>query len=449
MKLPFDKKYMKIIFHVIVGFIGLYVTSEILKLIFTIIKDSDKALDSVGNFFSALIGIFAPLVVAGIIAYLLEPLTKFYQKKWDLYIVEKDILAPIKSKMPKRKSKKDVSTPTMLESETKTRTAGALLTFITFFTVLILGVRYLIRSIANTTSNSNSSLIDSVVDFVNTTVSSLTEQINKIEVQYADYLESVGLEDLSSSLLSAITDGLIAFLNFFSEALLNIVGSVAALSSFVVTSILGFILAFYLLQNKDAFKKNTIYVIETFLPDKFGKGIIKVFTEIHEVFSGYIIGTLTDASIMAILLTIGLSIVNVPFASVIAFISGFSNIIPFVGAFVGFVLAVISAFTTGQMEIVIGAILVVLIIQQIDSLFIAPRVLGNSVEISPFLVLLSLSVGGALFGMLGMIVAVPVTALLKIFIVRFVKRQHDSKKVKKILTTATTWNTDNEDEIEN
>ncbi len=454
MKLPVDKKYMRIVFHVIVAFVGILVANEVMKLIFTIIKDLDNALDAVSNFFGGLVSIFLPLVIGGIIAYLLEPLTKFYQKKWNLYVKEKKVFEPlttrIKSVIPKKKENKknDKKAESSVIDETlEVRTEGTLLTFITFFTALSMGINYLIKSIAKQTSASEgSSAIDVIVGFVETTVESLTTQIELIEEEYAEFLESVGLEDLTSAIFTAITDGLIAFLNFFSEALLNIVGSLAALSGFLVTTVLGFILAFYLLQHKDAFKKNTLYFVETIFPDKFGKKLVGIFAEIHEVFSGYIIGTLTDASIMAVLLTIGLSLVGVPFASVIAFISGFSNIIPFVGAFVGFVLAVISAFTTGDMSVVIGAIVVVLIIQQIDSLFIAPRVLGNSVEISPFLVLLSLSVGGALFGMLGMIVAVPVTAIIKIFTIRFMKRQNESKSVKRLLTTATSWEKDTEDE---
>ncbi len=343
--------------------------------------------------------------------------------------------------------KKEVVEEVKSDDGLEVRTAGALITFITFFTALSLGINYLATSIYKQTQNSDASPIEAIINFVEKTVAALTVQINKLETQYADYLESLGLEDLTETLLKTITEGLIAFLDFFSKSLLNIVGSISALSGFLVTLILGFILAFYLLQHKDAFKRNSLTVIETFLPDRFGKKLVGVFTEIHTVFSGYIIGTLTDASIMAVLLTIGLSLVGVPFASVIAFISGFSNIIPFVGAFVGFILAVISAFTTGDMSVVVGAVVVVLIIQQIDSLFIAPRVLGNSVEISPFLVLLSLSVGGALFGMLGMIVAVPVTAIIKIFTIRFVARQKESKGVKRFLTYAGTISTSyNEEE---
>ncbi|MFV0519168.1 MAG: AI-2E family transporter [Lachnospirales bacterium] len=461
MKLPFDKNYMKIVFHVVIAFMLIVLSFYVVNFLITIVTDPNQVLKSFFGIIGNIINVFFPLFIAFIIAYLLDPVVDFYQNKWDYYVHEKKVFHILKIKicdsfptfkkilfkekkdkkpsfLSKLKKEKDPDLAEEIEDvHFKKRTVGTIFSFISVFAFLAFAIKMFINSIANTTNGSGS--ITSIVSFINYSVATLTTQISNVESQFSEYLSFFGIESITETIVGAITKGLISLLEFFSTFALSLVGSIGAISGFFITLVLSIVLCFYMLQHKDKFKYNTLLLIDTFLPDKFNEKLKGVFGEIHEVFSGYIRGTLTDASIMAVLLTIGLSIVGVPFATVIAFISGFSNVIPFVGAFVGFVLAVISSLLTGDMNIVLGAIIVVFIIQQLDSLFIAPNVVGNSVEISPFLVLLSLSVGSALFGMLGMVVAVPVTAIIKIFLTRFILRQNETKSFKTMVKNATTW----------
>ena len=151
--------------------------------------------------------------------------------------------------------------------------------------------------------------------------------------------------------------------------------------------------------------------------------------DIHAVFSGYIRGTLLDASIMAILISIGLSLINVKFAFIIGFISGFSNIIPYFGALMGFILAISVSLISGQPMQAVYSTIIMLILQQVDTIFIAPKVVGESVELSPVLVIIALSVAGQLFGLWGMVFAVPVFATIKLFASRIYERQKMKKEV--------------------
>ncbi len=462
MKLPFDKNYMRIVFHVVVAFILIVLSFYVVEFFITIITDTNNVLKGFFGFIGGILGVFFPLCLAFLFAYLLDPIVDFYQNKWDYFVHEKKVFDSLKTKLGEKfpvfrksdkgsdekkgflsrfKKEKEPDLAEQMENKHfKKRTVGTLLTYLSVFAFIILAVNLFISSIEKTTSGMGGGSGTSLVGAITYTINTLTAQITKIEEQFSSSLTLFGIDDITEKIVSAITTALISFLDFFSTFFLGVLGSIGAISGFVVTFVLSMVLAFYMLQHKDKFKYNTLIVVETFLPDKFGESLKKIFAEIHEVFSGYIRGTLTDASIMAVLLTIGLSAVGVPFATIIAFISGFSNVIPFVGAFVGFVLAVISSFLTGDPNVVIGAIVVVFIVQQVDSLFIAPNVVGSSVEISPFLVLLSLSVGSALFGMLGMVVAVPVTAIIKIFLTRFILRQNETKSFKKLVKSATTWN---------
>ncbi len=455
MKLPFDKNYMRIVFHVVIAFILICISFYVVEFLITILTDTNDVLKGFFGFIGGILNVFFPLCLAFLFAYLLDPIVDFYQNKWDYFVHEKKVFENLKikffgEKAPKekkpnflsrfKKEKEPDLAEELEEVEFKSRTVGTLLAFLSVFAFFAFAINMFINSIAKTTSGMGVGSSATLVDAINYTITTLTNQITKIEQQFSGSLTLFGIDNITEKIVGAITTGLIAFLDFISKFFLGLLGSIGAISGFVVTFVLSVVLSFYLLQHKDKFKYNTLLVVDTFLPDKFGNSLKKIFSEIHEVFSGYIRGTLTDASIMAVLLTIGLSIVGVPFATIIAFISGFSNVIPFVGAFVGFVLAVISSFLTGDPNVVIGAIVVVFIVQQVDSLFIAPNVVGSSVEISPFLVLLSLSVGSALFGMMGMVVAVPVTAIIKIFLTRFIRRQNETKSFKKLVKSATTWN---------
>ncbi|MFV0441868.1 MAG: AI-2E family transporter [Lachnospirales bacterium] len=463
MKFTFDKRYMRIIYHIVVCFLLLLFTYTMYNLIISSIADFTQTLDSFGDTIGKFISIFSPLFIGFIIAYLLDPIVDFFQNKWNYYIYEKKIfqklLRLLYEKFPtfknlfdrKRTKKNSKIRETYKKAKQEeaikkqdnyeTRTAGTLLTFISVVLVLYFGLKLLVGSIIKTTSGDQITLSNITSSF-ESGMSGITSQIANVTEYFSSALANFGVEanGITEKIVSSISNILVSFINFITNFIVGFFSHIGAISGFVVTFFLSVVLAFYMLQNKSKFKGSSLYFLETIFPRKFRNVIIGILKEIHTVFSGYIRGQLTDASIMAVLLTIGLTIINVPFAAVIAFISGFSNIIPYVGAFVGFVLAVISAFLTGDMTIVIGAIVVVLIVQQLDSLFIAPKVVGNSVEISPFLVLLSLSVGGKLFGMLGMILAVPVTAILKIFITRFMARQSKSKSIKRALGSFTSLN---------
>ena len=143
-------------------------------------------------------------------------------------------------------------------------------------------------------------------------------------------------------------------------------------------------------------------------------------------FSGYITGQMTDALIMAILISISFTIAKIPYAIMIGILSGFSNLIPYVGAVIAFLLSVAMGLLSGEPIRALYAIIIVLILQQVDIILIVPKVVGKSVELHPAFVIISLAVFGGLFGIFGMIVAVPCGALIKTFAIRIYERKKQS-----------------------
>ena len=111
-----------------------------------------------------------------------------------------------------------------------------------------------------------------------------------------------------------------------------------------------------------------------------------------------------------------MSIIGVKYAVLLGFIIGLFNIIPYFGAIIAIALSILITVITGGLSQAIIMAIIVIILQQIDANIINPKIIGNSLEISPLLIIFAVTVGGAYFGVLGMFLAVPVVAVLKIVV---------------------------------
>ena len=107
---------------------------------------------------------------------------------------------------------------------------------------------------------------------------------------------------------------------------------------------------------------------------------------------------------------------------------GLFNVIPYFGAIVAIIIAALITIFTNGFSVALWMTIIVIIVQQVDANIINPRILGNSLQISPILVIFSTSVGGAYFGVVGMFLGVPVAALIKIFVLQYIKNKNEEKK---------------------
>ena len=149
------------------------------------------------------------------------------------------------------------------------------------------------------------------------------------------------------------------------------------------------------------FKKNTYEAVN------------KYFTKANEVFFTFISSQLLDAVIVGILTTVAMLIIKVKYAPLIGFTIGLFNMIPYIGAIVAVAIGVLITFITGGFGKALAMAIVVTILQQIDANIINPKIIGDSLEISPLLVIFSVTVGGAYFGILGMFLAVPIAVVIR------------------------------------
>ncbi|MBP3313323.1 MAG: AI-2E family transporter [Oscillospiraceae bacterium] len=191
----------------------------------------------------------------------------------------------------------------------------------------------------------------------------------------------------------------------------GLTSSVVSVVNGIVDMVVGIVASVYILWSKDIFFAQAKKVLVATCAPKRAEKLLHTARETHRIFGGFITGQLIDSLIVGIVCYIGLLILRMPYALLIATVVGVTNIIPFFGPFIG---AIPSAFLILMVDPLkcFYFILFILVLQQIEGNIIAPRVLGDSVGISGFWVLVSITVAGKIFGFAGMLLGVPVFAVL-------------------------------------
>jgi len=151
------------------------------------------------------------------------------------------------------------------------------------------------------------------------------------------------------------------------------------------------------------------------------KNIDKYFNSSNQIFFHFLSSQFLDAIVVGILTSIAMSILGVKYAVLLGFMIGIFNLIPYVGAIIAVVIATIITIFTGGIAQAIWMLIIVTILQQIDANIINPKIVGNSLKINPILVILAVTVGGAYFGIVGMFLAVPIIAVIKLIIEDFIE----------------------------
>ena len=182
----------------------------------------------------------------------------------------------------------------------------------------------------------------------------------------------------------------------------------------IATVLLGLIISFYLLKDKESISESFKKYCKRILPEKVYNFCAVNIEDMDNAFSGYIRGQFTDGIIMSVIISVVLGIMGIKFPLIIGIISGLSNIIPYFGALIGFLLSVFMALVNGDVSKAVIVGIVIIVLQQIDGYVISPKVLEHSVKLNPVVIIIALAVGGKLFGLIGMVLAIPFVRFLKI-----------------------------------
>ncbi|MDD2523425.1 MAG: AI-2E family transporter [Endomicrobiia bacterium] len=179
------------------------------------------------------------------------------------------------------------------------------------------------------------------------------------------------------------------------------------------------VITFFMLLGYNKTTKSIVNLV----PAKYVEIVLSIFHEIDSVMGKYIRGQIIEIIFVGTFSIVGLSILGVNYAFLIGIVAGLCNLIPYLGPAVGLITAVIVVAVQFQsMLVVIKVICLFLIIQQIDNNVVQPIVVGQNVNLSPVVMMFALLAGAEIFGFLGILLAVPIMALLKNVFVMFIKR---------------------------
>lgn len=389
MKIDWNKKYTTIsVYSFIVVCCSI--------IFYSIISQLDQFTGKLGE----LMAILQPFIIGFVIAYLLNFILVFYEEK---------LFRGDKFNKLKGKSKRGL---------------GIVLTYISAGLILYLFTQFVVPQ-----------LVDSIVGLANDIpkyVNNLTVLIDKLSQEL-----NVGSEYLGQEYYNIAIEKWNEFVTFIINLganLIPILGNfAAAVASSIWNIVLGLIISVYLLIDKEKFcglgKKITFALFN----EEHSNKILELTHRSNNTFGNFLSGKILDSAIIGVLTFVILTVFKMPYTLLIAVIIGITNIIPFFGPFFGAIPSAIIILFVSPIK-ALWFLLIVLVIQQVDGNIIGPKILGDSIGISAFWILFSLLIAGKLLGLVGMIIGVPLFAI----IYSVIKDIVEDKLNKKGLPTDTT-----------
>lgn len=372
MKFKIDKKYVNLgvtAFCVVAASIIFY------SLIFR--------LDGLIHRLGALYNILAPILFGAVIAYLLNPVMKF---------LEKNVIRFCKWRgfEPKEKLGKMI------------RLVCVILSLVFFYTCIYALFAMLVPQ-----------LVDSIISLINS--------FPRYAVNIQDWLiqlfrDNPDLESSASGLMETVIEKAESWLNSLLPRLQDFMklfsSRVFDVLIFLKNAIIGSMISIYFLYGKESFLARGKRLLYAGIPKvELANNILRDLKFVERTFGGFFVGKLIDSAIIGLLCYIGTTILSIPYALLVSVVVGVTNIIPFFGPFIGAIPCALLILLVSPLKC-LYFIIFILVLQQCDGNFIGPKILGNSTGLSSFMVVVAILVGSGFFGVVGMIIGVPLFAVL-------------------------------------
>ena len=343
-------------------------------------------LQGIGNALNTVAEILAPFVYGGVIAYLLRPLCNTYESFFT------DVL-PQKAK----------------------RFANSIAVILSIVTGILV-VYTLIIMVAPQLYSSVLSLWNSLPDKINAFLVWATATFGEDE-------ELLQLFNSSSQKLIAELESWAqtTLVPYITNVVSGVGSSVLKVLNFLYNLLIGLIVAVYLLGSRKKFARQSVLLVRSCLSPKWADMFLNEVAFIDRMFGGFIDGKILDSAIIGVLCYIGCLIFRFPNPLLIAAIVGITNVIPFFGPFIGAVPSTFLILIEDPIK-ALWFVLFVLVLQQLDGNIIGPAILGDRTGISSFWVLFTIILCGGLWGIVGMVIAVPLFAVIYDIIKKLVRR---------------------------
>ena len=329
--------------------------------------------EPIGTFISTL---FAPILIAGFLFYLLNPLV--------------NLLMKIKVK-----------------NHQVSRTFAVAIVFLLLIAIIVSALSFLIPNILNQVEQ----LIQNMPEYIKSFQRFLTKvlQQKNLPPWIVDLTKDVDINAYTKEIEESLSGFAKNFMMSITSSIGSIIGMVTSVTVTIVT--VPFML-FYML--KDGHK--LVPTITGVFSEKQANRIGELLEKMSETISKYISGQAIECLFVGTCTAIGYGIVGVPFALLIGIFAGITNMIPYIGPYIGLLPALILALSNSVRQTIL-VIIVCVVVQQIDGNLIYPNVIGKSLDIHPLTIIIILLVAGNLAGLLGMLLAVPVYAVIKVIVI--------------------------------
>lgn len=348
----------------------------------------------IGGIINTVFDVTSPVIWGLIIAYLLNPVMKWIEKR------------------VKRFTEKDKKRPKL------TRAVSVTITMIVFIAMLIALCSIIVPQVTDS--------LMGIIDNIGTYFNNLEKWINGILAKYPKILSLANsqIENVETTLMNTINQVMPKIGDLMKVITDGTLTFIMAIKDFLI----GVIVSVYFLIDKEHFQAGMKKIIYAFFPQKASSGVLRICSQVNASISGFISGKIIDSIIIGCLCFICMTIMKLDFIVLISVIVGITNIIPFFGPFIGAVPSAVLLLVSSPKQ-VIPFLILIFVIQQLDGNIIGPKILGQSIGISAFWVLFSILVGGGLFGFAGMILGVPIFAVLHSLINQFVNYRLEIKSL--------------------
>lgn len=354
--------------------------------------------------------IMRPIIIGGVIAFALNrPVNFFHGKYRTLFFSVKQKIGMARKKNHPKKN---------LKSSGK---AAFICSFITTYIILIAVIAGIICFIVPQLSNSITLFTENFNGYANKIMNFV--ESNKFRVDYI--MDHIDINEIMSQLKEKIAQ----IPEYIPDILDKTFDITSGIIGVVVDVVLGLVFSIYILADKYNLKKQAKIITRSALGERYQRfeNVIKLS---YDAFSNFISGQLLEALILGVLCFVGMTIFKFDYAPLISVIIGITNIVPIVGPILGTIPGALIMLMVNPIKAV-WFVVFIIIIQQIDSNLIYPKVVGNSIGLPGLWVLVAITIGGGLWGILGMIIGVPLASIVYAVMIEKVKQDEEWKQHEK------------------
>lgn len=272
-------------------------------------------------------------------------------------------------------------------------------------------------------------IVPAVFDSVSDLVSNNEVYIKRFSKFITDIFEDYHLD---TSKINDIVGKSSDFLTYFGDMFTSTLPAIVSTSYGIIKSLLNLLIgvaaAMYLLLDKETFISNVKKINYAILPKPVASYLKRLVNIIKKVFYDFIVGKAVDSLIIGVICYIGLSLMGIKYAALLSVIVGITNMIPVFGPFIGAIPGIIILMIIQPVQSIYFA-LFILVLQQFDGNILGPLILGDKLGLPSFWILFSVTVGGALFNVVGMFIGVPTFAVIYYAVKEYINLRLETKQI--------------------